>query len=280
MRIDDAGPRTWLLAGIALWALLAWLLAVAGMGGRVEPLPPDPGLLQPLPQVRTTAPPRLGSLEQYSEVANRPLFAVDRRPQPFALQGTGDAEAARAFDYVLTGVLLTPDFRMATLQPPDGSDTVRVRVGEAPESLRSWRLVELGERSAVFEGPSGRQTVQMRVFDGVGGAPPTVVSQPQPRPDDPDRPDRPGQPSQRETETANGGDRAPTVQSAPSPAPAPPSSDPAPQSREPPPLPTPSQTGPQPANDQAQMEAIRKRIQERRRKLREDSLTQPPPPRP
>ena len=47
MRIDDAGPRTWLLAGVAGWALVAWLLAVAGMGGRVEPLPDDPTLLQP-----------------------------------------------------------------------------------------------------------------------------------------------------------------------------------------------------------------------------------------
>lgn len=278
MRIDDAGPRTWLLAGIALWALLAWLLATAGMGGRVEPLPPDPGLLQPLPQVRTTAAPRLGSLDQYSEVANRPLFAVDRRPQPFALAGPGDAEAVTpAFDYMLTGVLLTPDFRMATLQPPDGSDTVRVRVGEAPESLRSWRLVELGERSAVFEGPTGRQTVQLRVYDGVGGAPPTVVSQPAPRSDDPDRP---GQPSQRPVEIANGAEPRPTVQSVPSLVPVPPSTDPAAQSREPPRPPGQSQTGPQPANDQAQMEAIRKRIQERRRKLRADSPIQPPSQRP
>ncbi|MBA2238769.1 MAG: general secretion pathway protein GspN [Lysobacter sp.] len=277
MRIDDAGPRTWLLAGIALWALLGWLLAIAGMGGRVEPLPPDPGLLQPLPQVRTAPPPRLGSLAQYSEVANRPLFAVDRRPQPFAMPGTGEAEpAAAAFDYVLTGVLLTPNFRMATLQPPDGSDTVRVRVGEAPEALRSWTLVELGERSAVFEGPTGRQTVHLRTYDGIGGAPPTVVSQ---APRGSDDPGRPGQSSQRPVQTANGGgEPTPTAQSAPSPVPAPPSSDPAPTFREPPPRPGQSQTGPQPANDQAQMEAIRKRIQERRRKLRADSPT--PPQRP
>ncbi|MDQ3287902.1 MAG: general secretion pathway protein GspN [Pseudomonadota bacterium] len=278
MRIDDAGTRTWLLAGVALWALLAWLLAIAGMGGRVEPLPTDPELLQPLPQVRTTAPARLGTLDEYSEVANRPLFSVDRRPQPFALQGEGDAEAAaaaRAFDYVLTGVLLTPQFRMATLQPPDGSDTVRVRIGEAPESLRNWRLVELNERSAVFEGPGGRQTVQMRAYDGIGGAPPTVVAQPRLRSDDPDRP---GQPSQRGIETANGVETPQTVQGAPRPVPVP--SDPSQPSREPPRPAGESQTGPQPANDQAQMEAIRQRIQERRRKLRAESPTQPPSQRP
>lgn len=274
MRIDDAGPRTWLLAGLALWALIAWLLAIAGMGGRVEPLPEDPSLLQPLPVVRTTAAPRLGSLEQYGEVANRPLFAVDRRPQPFALQGQGDpAEAASSFDYVLTGVLLTPDFRMATLQPPDGSDTVRVREGETHESLRNWRLVELSARSAVFEGPNGRQTVALRVFDGIGGAPPTMIAQPQPGSDDPNRPV-----SQAEQATNGNGAARASVSSAPSPVSVPPSTNPSLQSREPP---TPAgQTGPQPANDQAQMEAIRQRIQERRRKLRADSPIQPPAPRP
>lgn len=274
MRIDDAGPRTWLLAALALWALVVWLLATAGMGGRVEPLPEDPNLLQPLPQVRTTAPPRLGSLEQYSEVANRPLFAVDRRPQPFALQGQGDAETTSTFDYVLTGVLLTPEFKMATLQPADGSDTVRVREGEAPEALRNWRLVELSARSAVFEGPNGRQTVALRVFDGIGGAPPTIISQQQPGSDDPNRPSAAGVQAD-----ANGNGTGPgTVPSAPSPVPVPPSANPSLQSREPP---TPAgQTGPQPANDQAQMEAIRQRIQERRRKLRADSPIQPPAQRP
>lgn len=271
MRIDDAGPRTWLLAGMALWALIVWLLATAGMGGRVEPLPEDPTLLQPLPQVSTTAPPRLGSLQQYSEVANRPLFAVDRRPQPFALQGQGDAETTSAFDYVLTGVLLTPNFRMATLQPADGSDTVRVLEGEAHESLRNWRLVELSARSAIFEGPNGRQTVALRVFDGIGGAPPTMVTRQQPGSDDPNRPASPG------AQPTNGSDGASVAVSS-VPGPVPPSADAALASREPP---TPAgQAGALPANDQAQMEAIRQRIQERRRKLRADSPIQPPGQRP
>ena len=45
MRVEDAGPRTWLLAALAGCALVAWLLAVAGMGGRIEPLPDDPAQL-------------------------------------------------------------------------------------------------------------------------------------------------------------------------------------------------------------------------------------------
>ena len=267
MRIDDAGPRTWLLAGVAGWALVAWLLATAGMGGRVEPLPPDPSLLQTLPQARTTSAPRLGGAGEYSEIANRPLFATNRRPQAFFLQGQGDAAESRAFDYVLTGVLITPNLRLATIQPPDGSETLRVRVGEAPEPQPDWRLVILNERNAVFEGPDGRRTLDLRVFDGVGGSAPTVVSE------------------QRQGEEATGEQPPPRTEpqqngEVPAP-PSPPTPTPTPSPQQPPrsgAQPATPVQGPttQPMTDQAQMEAIRRRIQERRQQLRGDSPTKPP----
>ena len=267
MRIDDAGPRTWLLAGVAGWALAAWLLALAGMGGRVQPLPPDPSLLQPLPQARTTAAPRLGDVGEYREIANRPLFTTDRRPQAFTLQGNGDAAETRAFDYVLTGVLITPNLRLATIQPPDGSETLRVRVGDAPEPQPDWRLVVLNERNAVFEGPDGRRTLDLRVFDGVGGAAPTAVSQPRRTDEDGIR-----QPVPRVEPAQNGADR-----SVPS---APPTLTPTPSPQQPaqPATPQAPVQGPatQPMTDQAQMEAIRRRIQERREQLRGTSPTKPP----
>ena len=263
MRIDDAGPRTWLLAGVAGWALAAWLLALAGMGGRVEPLPPDPSLLQPLPQVRATAAPRLGGVGEYSEIANRPLFTTNRRPQAFFLQGQGDAGESRAFDYVLTGVLITPNLRMATIQPPDGSETLRIRVGEAPEPQPNWRLVVLNERNAVFEGPDGRRTLTLRVFDGIGGTAPTAVSGQRP-----DQATSNQQPVQRTEPEQNG-----EAVAAPSPATAPSPQPPARSAQ-----PTVPVQGPttQLMTDQAQMEAIRRRIQERRQQLRGDSPTKPP----
>ena len=42
--------RLLLLAALAAWALLAWGLALAGMGGRVLALANDPTLVQPLPR--------------------------------------------------------------------------------------------------------------------------------------------------------------------------------------------------------------------------------------
>lgn len=265
MRIDDAGPRTWLLATVAGWAVLAWVLAIAGMGGHIASLPDDPGLLQPLPPSRPAPPLRLGPISQYGEIAARPLFAEDRRPKPFYLEGQGDEADGKAFDYVLTSVLITPGLKLAILQSPDGGESLRVKLGEAPEPQPDWRLVALNPRSAVFEGPDGRRTMDLRVFDGVGGAAPTAVS-------------------------ANGGaggvDRVPIIPpgedaaveamapAAPVPTPKPATSSPRQPTRTP--APPSNVEGAAPMTDQAQMEAIRQRIQERRAKLRGDSAIKPP----
>lgn len=273
MRLDDAGPRTWLLATAAGWALLGWALALAGMGGRIATLPDDDAQLRPLPPLRPAAAERLGPLGQYSELSARPLFSADRRPKPFTLQGKGDAEATQAaFDLQLTSVLITPNLRLAILQSPDGAKSVRVRQGEAPESHPGWRLVTLNPRSAVFEGPEGRKTLDLRVFNGQGGQTPTALS--------------------------GGGAGMPAGTPAGT-APAPPMSGPAPAAQNPgvpppraiidPPRPatgtTTHATGTKPGapaqtpqmSEQAQMDAIRRRIQARREQLRQQqSQTQPP----
>ena len=175
MRADDAGARTWLLAAVAGWGLLAWLLAVFGMGNRIAPLPDDAGLVKPIPALPASSTNRLGTLGQYAEIGARPLFAEDRRPKPFSLQGD-DGTETREFDYLLTSVLITPNLHLAILQSPDGSKSVRVKLGEAPESHPAWRLGALTARSAVFDGPSGQRKVELRVFDGAGGQPPTAVA--------------------------------------------------------------------------------------------------------
>ena len=242
MRLDDAGARSWLLAGVGGWALAAWLFAVAGMGGRVEPLADDPSLLKPLPPARATPALRLGPPGQYEAIATRPLFSADRKPQPFFLQGQGDAAEQEAFDYVLTSVLITPRLKLAIIQPADGGMPARVKLDQAPESHPAWQLVALGERSAVFEGPEGQRKLQLRVYDGVGGERPTQI------------------------DPAETDDRIPVVP--PPAAPAPVKVDDAAAAR------------PAPATDQAQMEAIRNRIEQRRAQLRGESQSQPPANRP
>src|SRR3546814_6728894 len=139
------------------------------MGGGGTMLAGEPGLRQPLPQAGKPPPGRRGPLPQYSEIGRRPLFTSDRRPQPFVINPGDEGEARNDFDYVLTSVLIAPDFRMAILQPREGGDSVRVRVGTAPEAAPGWRLVSLEPRRAVFDGPEGERQLELRVFDGEGG---------------------------------------------------------------------------------------------------------------
>lgn len=276
MRLDDAGPRTWLLATVAGWAVLAWLLAVFGMGRHAQALEADPGLLRPLPNARPPAPQRLGPLSQYAAIAQRPLFSQDRLPKPFFLQGEGEGEGQQtAFDYVLTSVLITPTLKMAILQPADGSESVRVKLGEVPESHPAWRLTSLDARSAVFEGPEGRREMTLRVFDGNGGQPPTAVAtapgtnRPQPVgvPVPPAAANaaaanaaRPGNASANARSAGNGTASNRTANNTQTPAP--------------PPAPEPSENTPM--TPEAQMEAIRKRIEARRAQMRQQQSAQPP----
>ena len=252
MRVDDAGARTWLLAAVAGWGLLAWLLAVFGMGNRIAPLPDDAGLVKPIPALPASSTNRLGTLGQYAEIGARPLFAEDRRPKPFSLQGD-DGTETREFDYLLTSVLITPNLHLAILQSPDGSKSVRVKLGEAPESHPAWRLGALTARSAVFDGPSGQRKVELRVFDGAGGQPPTAIA-------------REGQPPVG----------LPLTPDMPGPSPRPLNQPPARSSVTPAAAVAPATSTP-PMTEQAQMEAIRQRIQARRAQLRQLSQpTQPP----
>ncbi|MFE0502182.1 hypothetical protein ACFW0P_15530 [Lysobacter soli] len=276
MRLDDAGPRTWLLATVAGWAVLAWLLAVFGMGRHAQALEADPGLLRPLPNARPPAPQRLGPLSQYAAIAQRPLFSQDRLPKPFFLQGEGEGEGQQtAFDYVLTSVLITPTLKMAILQPADGSESVRVKLGEVPESHPAWRLTSLDARSAVFEGPEGRREMTLRVFDGNGGQQPTAVAtapgtnrqQPVGVPVPPAAANaaaanaaRPGNASANARPAGNGTPSNRNANNTQTPAP--------------PPAPEPSENTPM--TPEAQMEAIRKRIEARRAQMRQQQSEQPP----
>lgn len=254
MRADTISAKTWLLGAAAAWALCTWLLALLGMGGGVTILAEDPALLQPLPQAGNPPPERLGPLQKYSEIGRRPLFTSDRRPQPFIINPEEEGEVRNDFDYVLTSVMIAPDFRMAILQPSEGGDPIRVRVGTAPEAAPGWQLVSIEPRSAVFDGPEGERKLELRVFDGKGGIPPTATS------------------------AKPGGAGMPVVPTPAKPRPAPPDArpvvgnadDPAARPTEPDQSPNPEETDNRESAEQ--IDSIRKRIEARRAKLRQDAI--------
>jgi len=256
VRLEALGPRTWLLATVAGWAVLVLLLALLGMGGHIARLPDDPTLARALPALRPAPPPRIGPLAQYSEAAARPLFNETRRPQPFSLQPESDVEQAPEFDFVLTSVLRTPTLQMAIVQPTGGGDSIRMRLGESPEEAQGWRLVELNPRSAVFEGPQGQKTLDLRTFDGSGGEPPTAVAA-APR-------------AQQEDAAATAQPATVTEADAATPTPPPPPTRATTPVQRAAVAPTPAEQT-RPTSPEAQMDAIRRRIEARRAQLREEA---------
>ena len=276
MRVDSASPRTWLLATLAGWALLVWLLALFGMGGTITPLPDDASMLQRLPTPPKPPAERIGNLAQYGETGTRPLFSEDRRPQPFSLQPEGETPQEPSFDFILTSVLQTPGLQMAIVQPTDGGGSVRMKLGEAPEEAKGWRLVELHPRSAVFDGPEGQKSLELRTFDGNGGEAPTAVAQ------------APTQTGGRPAGDASSPTPTLPLPTKPQPgaAAAAPSPRPVPAA---PTAPTTATTGqsttgqPTTTTPEAQMDAIRKRIEARRALLRaqaQQAQQQPPAQKP
>ncbi|TAA28713.1 general secretion pathway protein GspN [Pseudoxanthomonas winnipegensis] len=261
MRSDALGARTWLLLVVAGWALLAWLLALGGMGSAIAPLADDPALAQRLPALPAQVPERLGPADQYAAIGQRPVFAPDRQPHPFFLEGQGEQAANTGFDYVLTSVMITPSLRLAILQKPgDGGpeSAVRVRVGEAPAGAPAWHLTELEPRQAVFDGPEGQRTLALRVFDGQGGQPPTALTtggRPPPAGMQAAQPPRaapvsPAPSAQAQNPARNAAQASASAADAAG---------------------TPAQQAPAeaPVTPEQQMQAIRERIEARRRQLRE-----------
>lgn len=71
------------LAAVASWSTGFALLGVAGLGGRYGTLPDDPSLVAPLPAINLEqAVSALEGVGSYAAIGDRPLFNFDRRPLP------------------------------------------------------------------------------------------------------------------------------------------------------------------------------------------------------
>ncbi|WP_045728420.1 type II secretion system protein XpsN [Xanthomonas sp. GPE 39] len=243
MRVEAMGLRTVLLGTLVLWGLLIWALGLAGLGERIAPLPDDPAMVPRLPSLPKAAPERLQDLSHYGDIAAHPVFAEDRRPHPFFL--TADNGQTAASTVRLTGVLLTDDFKMATLTTDHG-ESLRLQEGHDP--VQGWRLLSLEPRRAVVSGGGGTQTLELKVFDGKGGQPPTVL----------------GQAARAAGSSPSGVNVQPNNITVPRP-PSPPT---------PTPTPTPAQAASS-APSAEQLQSIRERIEARRRQLQQQSQNTP-----
>ncbi|WP_256775370.1 MULTISPECIES: general secretion pathway protein GspN [unclassified Stenotrophomonas] len=255
MKIELSSLRSWWLATAMLWAVAIWIATLFGLGGRIPAAADGERSASPLPALPAAAPERIASAEAYAQIGARPLFAEDRKPRPYLL---GGSELGASSAVSLTGVLLTADFSMAILTT-DQKQSLRLRLNGEP--VNGWQLLALEPRSATVSGPGGTQTLELTVFNGQGGEPPTVLGNPvngavppagagvTPLPMAAPQAARPAQ------ATVN----------VPGPAPAPP---PAPAAH----------NAPAQGPSDAQMQAIRARIQARRQQLQQQQQPSQRPP--
>ncbi|PTA71236.1 MULTISPECIES: general secretion pathway protein GspN [unclassified Stenotrophomonas] len=255
MKREQISLRTGFLLALAGWAGAVWLATLFGLGNRLPQVGGDADAAPPLPTLAPLAAERMASADSYSAIAARPLFAEDRRPRPYLL---GGSEPAASAALRLTGVLLSGDFGMATFST-EQNRSLRLRLNG--EAVDGWQLVALQPRQATVIGPGGNQVLELAVFNGQGGEPPTVLR------------------GANGVPPAAGG-------AVPSPVPPPPPAAAAPpaQTAQRPATATAAtpaaQTPPADTNgpSEAQMQAIRERIQARRRQLQQQQQQQPSPP--
>ena len=258
-------------ATVAGWALLVWLLALFGMGGTHRRWPTTRACCSALPQPRARGAPNASArCAQYARDRRAPAVlrgspAASRssckRPRAKASRADLRFRADQRADHAAA-------CSMAILQPADGSESVRVKLGEAPEVASGLAPDRRSmPRSAVFERPArASATMELRVFDGHGGQPPTALNAPPRRAcatgGHARRRPRPATPPHRRPAPTR-----PAAASAATPA-APPTRSAAASAacRRP-------ATTMRPMTPEAQMEAIRKRIEARRAQLRAAAAT-------
>ncbi|MDR2958889.1 MAG: general secretion pathway protein GspN [Stenotrophomonas sp.] len=255
MKREQISLRTGFLLALAGWAGAVWLATLFGLGSRLPQAGGDADAAPPLPTLAPLAAERMASADSYSAIAARPLFAEDRRPRPYLL---GGSEPAASAALRLTGVLLSGDFGMATFST-EQNRSLRLRLNG--EAVDGWQLVALQPRQATVIGPGGNQVLELAVFNGQGGEPPTVLrgangvppaaSGAVPSPVPPPPPAAAAPPAQTAQRPATATAATPAAQTPPA-----------------------DTNGP----SEAQMQAIRERIQARRRQLQQQQQQQPSPP--
>ena len=154
MNIAHQRRLTPVLGVLAVVLAALFLLLLGGVGRGVHWTPPRS--LPPLPPAGNSADlPQPVPLQQFSIVWQQPLFNPERKPTAHAAAG-----GSNLGDLELTGIIITPDLRMALLHDKNGNREIRLRQGAAlPDG--SVTLVEVHQRSAVFDTSAGRTELKL-----------------------------------------------------------------------------------------------------------------------
>jgi len=112
-------------------------------------------------------------LTTFAAIDQRPLFNEDRRPAPVEATAATDAPPQVPLNIQLTGVIVTPDTRIALITDKTRNQPLSLKVGMPLEGDQAaWTLVQINPRSVVFESINNeRSEVELEVAGTVAPAP-------------------------------------------------------------------------------------------------------------
>jgi len=204
--LENNLPGQILVGACGLLLLVSVILGVAwtrpaSSGGDGE----TPG---PVALSAATSTTELAPLGEYREVTDRPLFNETRRPEIETGEfdeteaAPADTTVADAPKVSLTGVVIMPGAKIASLTPEGGGEAMLFREGHPMRGdYNGWQVSEVGPRRVTLESSNGqRLELDLLVHDQVINQPPRpepVLRREQPAedssggtPEDDDDPDR------------------------------------------------------------------------------------------
>lgn len=172
-RLLQDNPVGLALAGIGAFLLLCILLIAVWSflplaGSEPAERDTDAGKLVQIPELAESQP-----LESYSVIVQRPLFNETRLPIIEADLDSGDlveepvAADETELEVELSGVVITPTLRMATLKRTDGSKSLVAIEGRYLEGeFGSWQLTRVDNREVTLTSGSGKELqLELQVHD-------------------------------------------------------------------------------------------------------------------
>lgn len=143
------------LTAVLIWQWTGWSRAQQ-VGAYIDREPPGSvaaaDVMPALPLLQD-----LGSLEDYAEVTERPLFVASRRP-PAATAEASPEQPNRQPQINLTGVIRLDGFLQAHVRSKQG-ETLRLSVGD---EYQGWRVAEILAEELVMQRESDSARYRLR----------------------------------------------------------------------------------------------------------------------
>jgi general secretion pathway protein N len=147
-----------LAAACGVLFLLALALQI-GLGRGYNWLPPEGEAAVADAGAIDRTPFKLPAESEFAATQERPLFNEDRKPSPDEpTEESAPAPPSVPLNIALTGVVLTPDVRVAMVQDKLKNTSVALKEGmPMPGDQGGWTLTKINPRSAIFREMSGEE---------------------------------------------------------------------------------------------------------------------------